>query len=139
MSFDEDFAAAEAEPTDFRDVTIELNGKPYTLRFLQWSGIEWAAETDNHPARVGVKVDKMYGYNIRTLALAAAKVTGRLVEGDKLTELSPERWDRIFKARGGGVVSRICDQIWELNENAPAMAVVRAKKASAANSGSASS
>jgi hypothetical protein len=86
-----------------------------------------------------VKADGLYGYNVRTLCLAAAKVTGRLVEGDKLKTLPPERWDRIFKMRGGGVVGRICDQIWELNENAPAVAVVQAKKAFAANSGSTSS
>ena len=133
MTFEDDLSAQD-EANNFVDLPIQLNGTLYTFRFYEWSGIQWANEADNHPARPGVEFDVMYGYNIRTLALAAAKVTGRRLDADGETLLAPQMWDAIFRSAGGGVVQEICDSIWGLNVLKPLQAVEAAKKASAASS-----
>lgn len=135
MSFDDDLQAQASAENEYEDVDITLNGKLHTLRFLQWSGIEWAAEADLHPARPGVIIDNQYGYNIRTLCLATAKVTGRLIDGDQLLELEPEKWDLIFKQTPGAHVQRMCDAIWVLNEHRPGKEIDAARKAANASAG----
>jgi hypothetical protein len=139
MTFEDELDAAQAADPIHIDVPVELNGKLHVLRFYQWAGIEWATEADRHPARPGVLVDKRYGYNLRTLCLAAAKVTGRRLNNGEPVELSPERWEQLFKTLGGAPVGRICDAIWGLNEAAPAEAVEQAKKEYAASSAATSS
>lgn len=144
MTFEDDLKAAREAPIEHTDVAYTLNGTLYTARFLQLSGMEWAAEADNHPARPGVLIDARYGYNLRSLCRAIAKKTGRRVDGDptdenvKLVELTPEQWDDLYRALPGSTVQSFDDAIWALNEAIPAREVEAAKKAFAATSGQSS-
>lgn len=134
MSFDDDLDAAVAAERDTVDVSATVNGHLYTFRFTQMDGLEWADITDRFPGRPGVLLDTRYGYNLRPLSKMAAKETGELVEGDTLTKLSPEQWDKFFKGAPGAAVMRIGDAIFNLNEYLPGLAVEDAKKALAAES-----
>jgi hypothetical protein len=135
MSFEDDLKAAREAPIEFTDVPVEIRGNLHTLRFLQLSGPEWAAETDRHPARPGVLLDMRYGYNLRTLCMAVAKLTGRRVitagGEETLVELTAEQWDDLYRAIPGATKSRIDDAIWGLNEANPQARVDALKKGSA--------
>lgn len=134
MSFDDDVAAQIAAEKDFVNVDVTLNGKLYTFRFFQMDGLEWADQTDRFPARPGVLLDMRYGYNLRPLSKAVAPLSGKQVDGDTLIDLTPEQWEKLFKALPGAAVMRIGDALFNLNEYAPGEAVEAAKKASAAES-----
>jgi hypothetical protein len=146
MSFDDDLAAAQTPEDKHKDVLVLINKKPYTLRFRPMDGLEWAAETDLHPARPGVLIDSHYGYNLRTLTRAAAARSGVLVvDGEERTlRVDPvvvqlpgmpkpparvDEWDSIFRAISGHEFQRITDAIWALNERDPQQAVEAAGKA----------
>jgi hypothetical protein len=132
MTFEEDLQAQGAKPTETADADVLINGRPYTLRFLQLAGHQWVAEGDKYPVRPEVAIDRRYGYNLRALCLAVAKMSGRRVDGDALQPLSEEAWDAIFRDLPGADVQRVCDAIWELNEFRPEEALKAAKKAAAA-------
>jgi hypothetical protein len=127
MGFKEDLAAAKAKGHRTEDVTVELNGKKYKLRFTQMDGTEWSAETLKHPMRLDVKFDTTFGYNINTLTRAVAPKTGELVVG-KGTE-PVEDWDDLFATISGGEITAITNCIYALNEFATAKAVDAARKA----------
>jgi hypothetical protein len=79
-------------------------------------------------------LDMRYGYNLRPLSKAVAALTGKMVDGDTLTDLTPEQWEKLFKALPGASVMRIGDAIFSLNEYMPGEAVEAAKKEFAAQS-----
>lgn len=152
-TFEEDLAAAQAPEDNHIDVLVLINSNPYLLRFRPMDGMEWAAETDLHPPRPNVAIDRAYGYNIRSLTKGAAPQSGVLVvDGEerklrvdppvqrKRGEKAPERvdeWGALFKALSGHDFKRITDAIWSLNEYLPEKAVEAAGKA-LASSGSTS-
>jgi hypothetical protein len=146
MSFEDDLAAAQTPEDKHIDVLVLINKKPYTLRFRPMDGLEWAAETDRHPARPGVLVDTRYGYNLRTLTRAAAPRSGvvvvdgeeRTLRVDPIVQQLPgmpkpparvDEWADIFRAISGHEFQRITDAIWSLNEYGPQEAVEAAGKA----------
>lgn len=128
MSFDDDLDAQLSADKDTRDVDVVLNGKLVTFRFVQMDALEWAAATDMFPARPKVLLDMRYGYNLRGLTPLAAARSGKRVDGDKLVELTPEQWEKLFKALPGAHVMRIGDSLFDLNEYSPGEAVVALKK-----------
>jgi hypothetical protein len=144
--FDDDLAAAQTPEDKHIDVLVLINHKPRLLRFRPMDGLEWAAETDRHPARPGVLVDTRYGYNLRTLTRAAAARSGKLViDGEERTlRVDPfvpeipgqpkppkrvDQWADLFKAISGHEFQRITDAIWTLNEYGPQQEVEAAGKA----------
>lgn len=129
MSFEEDLKAEYEADRPSVDVDVALNGKPYTFRFTQMVGTEWAAATDQAPARPGVMLDTAFGYNLRALTLLAAPLSGKRVEGDKLEDLTPDQWKNLFRALPGASAMRICNAVFKLNQIDPAEAVEEAKKA----------
>lgn len=141
MTFEDDLAAQVVKPRPSQDVDVLINGTPYTFRFVQIDGFEWAAECDKHPARPGVLLDTRYGYNLRSLTKAVARLSGTRVDGDKLIPLRVDKvdpkaavvgvdeWASLFKNIDGAAFQRISDAIWALNEYAPANAIEAAKKA----------
>ncbi|MBT2502978.1 hypothetical protein [Curtobacterium sp. ISL-83] len=145
MAFEDDLAAAQTPEDRYIDVLVLINSKPYTLRFRAMDGIEWAAETDRHPARPGVLVDARYGYNLRSLIRAAAPRCGVLVDGDeertlRVDPIIPEtpgmppqkrvdEWADVFKAISGHEFQRVTDAIWSLNEYFPQQEIEAAGKA----------
>lgn len=134
MSFEDDLKAELEAETDWADVDIVLKGKPYVVRLTQLDGTVWADLTDRFPARPGVLLDANYGYNLRGLAPVATPMCGKLIDGDKVSELTEEQWADLFKALPGSRVMRIGDVLWNLNEYLPNEAVLAAKKGSAARS-----
>lgn len=134
MAFDDDLDAALAAERDFIDVPVAVNEKLHTLRFFQMDGLEWADQTDRYPARPGVLLDMRYGYNLRPLSKAVAVLTGKLVDGDEVVDITPEQWDKLFKALAGAPIMRIGDALFSLNEWMPGQAVEAAKKSFAAES-----
>lgn len=129
MSFLDDLQAQTAAAVPTQDVELTLNGTLYTLRFKRMDGVEWATETDKHPARPGVLIDARYGYNLRSLVKAVALKTGSRVDGDTVVDLSEDEWKQLWKAVDGAAAQRIGDAVWALNEYLPAAEVEAAKKA----------
>ncbi|MGJ4843906.1 hypothetical protein [Leifsonia sp. Le1] len=128
MTFEDDLKAeCEAErPT--ADVDVLLNGNPYTLRFTQMEGMDWASNSDLAPARPGVLLDTRYGYHLRQLVTIVAPQCGGRVDGDMVVPLTEDQWRAIFKGNGRNV-ARIGDAIFMLNEYNPDKAVEDAKVA----------
>lgn len=129
MSFEDDLKAEFEQERPHEDVDVLLNGKPYTFRFTQMDGTEWAALTDRAPARPGVALDAGFGYNLRALALLAAPESGRRVDGEELAALSPDQWRNLFKALPGSSVMRIANALFKLNQIQPSLDIEEAKKA----------
>lgn len=134
MSFDDDLDAQVAADAEYADVDVLINGKLRTLRFFQMDGLEWSDQTDRFPARPGVLLDSKYGYNLRPLSRAVAPLCGKMVDGDKLVDLTKEQWGKLFKGLAPASVMRIGDAIFNLNEWLPGLAVDEAKKALAVES-----
>jgi hypothetical protein len=130
MSFDDDLEAAVLAEKDWADVEISLNGKYHVLRFFEMDALLWADQTDRFPARPRVLLDMRYGYNLRPLSMAVAPLTGKLVDGDKLVDLTEDQWRKLFKgALKGAPIMRIGDALFNLNEYLPGLEVEAAKKA----------
>jgi hypothetical protein len=134
VSFDDDLAAELAAEKDHIDVDVVVNSKPYKLRFFQMDGLDWADQCDRFPIRPGVLLDMRYGYNLRPLSKAVAKLTGKMVDGEKLVDLTEEQWDGLLKMLPGAAMKHVGDALFNLNEWLPDVAVVEAKKAFAAES-----
>lgn len=125
--FAEEFVAlAEAE----RELDREEADCLITLRFWEMPGEEWAELTVKHPARPGVLVDMPYGYNMHAAAKEAAEVNGKIVDGDKLMDVSEEEWARLWKQLPGRSFGAVADAIYFLNEYEPEQRVERLKKVS---------
>lgn len=133
MSFAEDLLAETNAPKPFEDVQVLLNGHIHTIRFTQVDGDVWGEAVDLSPVRIGVPLDLRYGYNVRSVVGLIAPVSGQLVDGDELADISEEQWRSILK-RNGATTNAITSAIFGLNEHAPAEAVEAAKKALAAGS-----
>lgn len=129
MAFLDDLEAQAQAQVPTQDVELTLNGNLYTLRFRRMDGVEWATETDKHPARPGVLIDTRYGYNLRSLVKAVALKTGGRVEGDTVVDLSEDEWKQLWKIIDGSAAQRIGDAVWALNEWLPSAEVEKAKKA----------
>ncbi len=140
MSFLDDLNAATQTERPTADVTVLLNGNPYTLRFTQMTGIDWGMLVDKHPPRVAglaaskagdkpadnpVYIDLKYGYNVRAVILEAAPLSGTIVDEGAI---SMAKWEQLLKALDGAAFQRVCDTIFELNEIAPEKAVDAARK-----------
>lgn len=134
MSFedelDNDIDAQLAAEPDFSFVEITVNGKYRKLRFTQMDGLAWADLCDRCPPRVGVQIDLAYGYNVRAAVTLAAPISGNIQQGDDWKELSAERWTKLVRSLPGAQLRACGDAIFQLNQFAPAMAVMGAKKAS---------
>lgn len=130
MSFEDDLKAESEAELPYKDVELTLNGNLYVLRFTLMDGTEWAAATDQAPARPGVLLDTHYGYNMRALVYIVAPKSGRLVEGDSTKELTDDQWRLLLKSVKGGPMMRLGDTLFALNEYEPERAVEAAKKAS---------
>lgn len=139
MSFEEDLKAASEAELPTKDVDVTLNGSLYTLRFTLMDGTEWAACTDQAPARPGVLLDTHYGYNMRALVYIVAPKSGQMVDGDSTKPLTDDQWRALLKALPGGPMMRIGDTLFALNEYEPGEAVEAAKKASRAATAATSS
>ncbi|KRC52128.1 hypothetical protein ASE16_03510 [Leifsonia sp. Root227] len=129
MSFEDDLKAEfEAErPTE--DVTVSLNGKPYTFRFTQMDPTDWGNACDQAPPRPKVRTDNYFGYNMRELTHIAAPLSGKRVDGRDVITLSEDQWRSLLKALPGGQMQLVTDAIFRLNQIAPLEAVEAAKKA----------
>jgi hypothetical protein len=119
MSFVDDLRAEFEAPRAFVDVPVKLNKQLHTFRFFRMNPDEWLAACDMFPARIGIEMDMRFGYNLRGLTPVVAAQTGKRVEGDDLIDLTPDQWSNLFKALAGGVVGKIGDAIFHLNEIGP--------------------
>lgn len=119
MTFEDDIRAEFEAPRAFVDVPVKLNKNLYTFRFFRMNPDEWLAACDLHPARIGVAMDMRFGYNLRALTPVVAAETGKRVDGDELVDLTPDQWSNLFKSLAGGVVGKIGDAIFHLNEIGP--------------------
>lgn len=130
MTFEEDLAAAQAQPTATAVITIELNKRKHRFRFTRMDGREYAAETLRHPPRLELGLDREYGYNINSLAEAVAPRCSVLLEGKDAEEtvLTEEQWAAIFSVADGGAIQSIVNTVFALNEFASSKAVEAAKK-----------
>lgn len=129
MSFDEDLDIQLARERMYIHVNVTLAGKLRTIRVTAIDALDWASAVDMFPLREDVKLDEVYGYNIRPLSLHIAPDCCQLVEGDELVPLSREQCDKLFKALDGSAVQRLGDAMWNLNQFLPDMAVGALKKA----------
>jgi len=128
MSFKDDLAAAKAADPVTADVTVELNGTQYVLRFTRMDPVEYTEETLRHPPHLERGVDREFGYNLTSLTIAVAPRCAVLVNGDETEELSTEDWADLFASADAGVVQNIQNTIYHLNEFASAKAVDAARK-----------
>lgn len=108
------------------------------FRFKKMDAFEWASECDNYPIRPTVRLDRAYGYNLRTLTIGVAPLCGVRMEGDTEVPLRVDppktkgrvdEWRSLFKAIDGDQFQRISDALFELNQYGPQQAVEAAKKA----------
>jgi hypothetical protein len=129
VSFEEDLAAAKEAPTRHVDVKLEVNGNKHTFRFRRMDGTEYARETFNHPPDPTVPFDRLYGYNVNSLAVAVAPRCAVRLDGDTEVTLSREQWDDLFAVLDGGATQEIASTIYSLNEYASAKGVQAARKA----------
>jgi hypothetical protein len=130
MTFEDDLKAEFEAPPSTEDVEVLLKGTVYKFRFTQMDGYEWASACDQAPPRITVALDRYFNYNIRTVTLIAAPLSGKRVDGDELVDLTPDQWRNLLKALPGESFQRISDALFKLNQIAPAEAVEEAKKAS---------
>jgi len=128
MGFKEDIAAAKVAPAPSLVVPIELNGKPYKLKFTKMLGSEYAAETLLHEPNVETSFGREYGYDIHSLSRAVAPRCGVLLDGKVEETLSVEEWADLFLALDGGAHEQIANTIFQLNEYSSAKAVAAARK-----------
>ena len=134
IELDADLDSHEAEERETVVVPILINGKLRRLRFEQMDGLAWADLCDRNPPRAEVEIDKAFGYNISGASTLAATVSGTIQSGDEWKTLSPERWKRLIRALPGAQLRSIADGVFQLNQYAPALAVLDAKKALAVES-----
>ena len=131
---DDALSAAAEEATPFLDVDTSLAGRHLPLRFYRIDGERWAEITALCPARLSSAIDRRYGYNFQAAARLAAPLSGRVLEGDEEISYDDDKWDELFKKLAGHNIKLIHSAIWQLNEYDPEVAVVEAKKGSAADS-----
>jgi len=131
MSFEDDLKAESEVVKPTRDVDVSLNGNLHTIRFTQMDGTDWAAATDQAPARPGVLLDMRYGYNLRQLVYVVAPKSGKRVVGAEEVALTEDQWRLLLKSLKGGPMMRLGDALFILNEYEPDEEVAAAKKASA--------
>lgn len=139
MTFEDDIRAEFEAPKAFVDVPVKLNKTLYTFRFFRMDAEAWLAACDMYPARLGVEMDMRFGYNLRGLTPVVASQTGKRLEGDTLVDLTPDQWSNLFRTLAGGVVGKIGDALFHLNEIGPGEDIVELqaslKKALAVASG----
>lgn len=132
MSFQDDLKAEFEADRPFIDVPVKLNNTLHTFRFTRMDPSEWVNACDMCPARPGVKFDMSFGYNLRLLAPLAAAQSGKRLEDGVPVAMTPEEWSQLFKALPGGVVGKLADALFTLNEFDPMQEIAEAKKASEA-------
>ena len=101
-----------------------------TVEFTRLDPNAWIDLKAMHPPREGSKRDMNVGYNPHALAKAAAPKCGRLVDGDKREDLTPEQWADIFTILDAPDLDTIATFLWGLNEYEPLQRIAAAKKAS---------
>jgi hypothetical protein len=131
---DEALSAAAEEAVPSIDVDVELGGKHLPLRFYRIDGEKWAELTAMSPVRLSSPIDKKYGYNFQAVARLAAPLSGRVLDGGEELQYDDDKWGELFKRLSGHAIRLIHSHIWEVNEYAPQLRIVAAKKDSAASS-----
>jgi hypothetical protein len=122
-----------------------------TFRFRRLPGRIWGELALRFPPRPEVALDKLYGYNIDALCMAAAAYrrppekdggepgpayAWRIEDGVEVS-MSTEEWMTLFDVIAGSDFRAIADAIWTLNEYGPAQQREAAVKASGATARSA--
>ncbi|OJX72831.1 MAG: hypothetical protein BGO91_13765 [Leifsonia sp. 71-9] len=124
----------QAQIDALKDVTADAI---LTLEFERLPGDLWTDVIAKNPSRGESALDLTYGYNVDAAARAAAKAQrgghafGWCAEDGKSRTLTDEQWDDLFSMLSGHDMTEIRDAIWNLNEWAPTMRLLAAKKASA--------
>jgi len=121
--------AVQAEIDDLQD---EVDKSLITLRFTRLDGEKWADLTSANPMRLGVALDRHYGYNFDAVSVAAAQMSGVRVDEDGDHELTDEQWERLLKLLSGYDRKLIRDAVWTLNEYGPQQLVDALVKGSGA-------
>lgn len=127
--------AAKAEDPEFALVDVTIRGKLRTLRFEQMDGLKWAELAAQCPMNPRSPTDRGYGYNLRSMTLLAGPESGtmRNAEGEWET-LSATTWTKLYRSLTGIDHRAIANQLFQLNELGPAMAVDAARKVFEADS-----
>lgn len=128
MGFKEDVAAALELPATSLVVGVEVNSKPYQLKFTKMNGAEYAAETLLHEPNIETSFGREYGYDLTSLSRAVAPRCGVLLDGKVEETLTPEEWDNLFMVLDGGAHEQIQNAIFQLNHYSTAAKVAAAKK-----------
>lgn len=134
MSFEDEVEAAASAERPTKNADVIVAGKLRTFRFTQLTGQEWGWLVAINPVRLESPLDRRYGYNFHGVCQAAAKLNGVVVDGDEVSEVSADTWDKVWPQLSGHDYQVLCDALWELNEWAPSQAVAKAKKARTAGS-----
>jgi hypothetical protein len=137
-AFSEALAARKAQkaatPPDSVTVEVVLDGVLVTLKFYELLAEDWANITAACPPDLQSEMDRHYGYNIRNVAVLAAKNNAVVVEDGE--EIKPrvvpgeiDEWDDLFAVIAGSERNKITDAVLNLNQYAPDKRVADAKKA----------
>jgi hypothetical protein len=116
-----------------------------TLRFRRLPGRLWGELAMKFPPRPEVALDRLYGYNVDGLCMAAAMYRRPAKEGGEPgpayafriedgaeVPLTNEEWFTLFDVVSGSDFRAICDVVWLLNDYGPAEKREAAVKASGA-------
>jgi len=127
-----------AQPREYETETIEVvvGGELTTLKFTELPGHEWHDIASRAPVRVGVDVDKEFGYNPHVASSLAAPRCGVVVEGDVERTLDSETWGALIAGLSGSDFATLSGIIFYLNELSPQRRLTSLKKASAATAAS---
>ena len=119
----------KASKRETADVTVQVGGKPFLFRFTEMDSREWVRVTAGFPPRVEVAVDRAFGYDANAASEVAAPMSGVRVDGDDVTELTPEQWKKLFNGLSATGLRAIADTLFWLNEREQLDRLVEAKKA----------
>ena len=129
--------AAQPREYETESIDVVVGGELTTLKFTELPGHEWHDITDHAPVRLGVDVDKDFGYNPRLASSLAAPRCGVVVEGDVERPLDSETWGALIEGLSGPDFAALSGILFYLNEISPQRRLDALKKASAATAASA--
>jgi hypothetical protein len=110
---------------------VYLDNKDVTFEFTELDSREWARCTLANPPRDDVEIDIGFGYNVTAATEMAAKVNGRVVDGDESAVVTASQWAKLFAPGRLDAQGRqsITDAVFSLNESHQLARIVSVKKA----------
>ena len=111
------------------EVTVTVADKPLRLRFSELDSRDWSRCTLSSPPRDGVIVDALFGFDVTSASELAAPMSGVVVDGENVSELTLVQWGKLFAGISGRDRQSISDAVIAVNEDAQMKRMEEAKKA----------